>query len=166
MKKKQSKESEKQKENINELLEKEIKLKEEYLDNLKRLKAEFENYQKRTDKEKIEFIRSAKEDLIIDLLEILDSFERALEDCKDDEFSKGIQLIFKKLKSLIENEGVKEIEKLEEFNPEKHEILTTDKGERGKILEEFQKGYTLHGKVIRPSKVKVGNGAENETDSN
>ena len=98
MKKKQSKESEKQKENINELLEKEIKLKEEYLDNLKRLKAEFENYQKRTDKEKIEFIRYAKEDLIIDLLEILDSFERALEDCKDDEFSKGIQLIFKKLK--------------------------------------------------------------------
>ena len=155
----------KPKEDIQKLLEEETKLKEEYLDNLKRLKAEFENYQKRIDKEKIDFIKYAKEDLVINLLEILDNFERALSNCKDDEFSKGVSLIFKQLKELLEKEGVKEIEKLENFDPEKHEVLLTDEGEEGKVLEELQRGYTLHNRIIRPAKVKVGKGVKNETDS-
>ena len=155
----------KPKEDIQKLLEEETKLKEEYLDNLKRLKAEFENYQKRIDREKIEFIKYAKEDLILNLLEILDNFERALCNCKDDEFSKGINLIFKQLKDLLEKEGIKEIEKLEKFDPEKHEALIAEKGEEGKILEELQKGYILHNKIIRPAKVKVGRGEKNEINT-
>jgi len=154
------------KKSTKKLLEEETKLKEEYLDNLKRLKAEFQNYQNRIDKEKTDFIKFAKEDLILNLLDILDNFKRALKDCKDDEFSKGVSLIFKQLNQLLEKEGVKEIEKEENFDPEKHEILITEKGEKGKILEEIQKGYTLHDKVIRPAKVKVGKGDENEINSN
>ena len=81
---------EKPKENIKKLLEEETKLKEEYLDHLRRLKAEFENYQKRIDKERIEIIKFAKEDLIINLLEILDNFEKAL---KNKDNKEGIELI-------------------------------------------------------------------------
>lgn len=143
--------------NIKKLLEEETKLKQEYLDHLQRLQAEFQNYQKRIDQEKIEFIKYAKQDLILKLLTILDNFERALPNKNNEEFSKGIELIFKQLKETLEKEGVKEI-KESYFNPEKHEVISTDEGEENRILEEFEKGYLLHNKVIRTSKVKVGKG--------
>ena len=152
---------EKPKENIKKLLEEETKLKEEYLDHLRRLKAEFENYQKRIDKERIEIIKFAKEDLIINLLEILDNFEKAL---KNKDNKEGIELIYKQLKETIEKEGVMEI-KENTFNPEKHEVILVEEGEENKILEEFQKGYTLHNKTIRTAKVKVGKGGKNETNT-
>ncbi len=138
-------------ENFEELLEKEKKLKEEFINDLKRLQAEFENYRKRIEKEKIEFMKYAKQDLLLKLLEILDNFERALKNTKDD----GIHLIFKQLKSALEKEGIKEIKETH-FNPEKHEAISVDKGGENEILEEFEKGYMLHDKVIRTSKVKVG----------
>ena len=141
----------KQEENIKELLEQETKLKEEFLNDLKRLQAEFENYQKRINKERIDFMKYAKEDLLLKLLEILDNFEKALKNTSDE----GVHLIFKKLKSTLEKEGIKEINETH-FNPEKHEVISMEEGEENKILEEFEKGYILHDKVIRTSKVKVG----------
>jgi len=147
-------------ENIKELLEQEKKLKEEFLNDLKRLQAEFENYKKRIEKERLEFIKYAKHDLILKLLEILDNFERSLKNNKDN----GIELIFKQLKKTLEKEGVKEINE-QHFNPEKHEVISIGEGEENKILEEFQKGYMLHDKIIRTSKVKVGKGGKNESKS-
>lgn len=150
-----------------ECLEKELnqskKLAEEYLNDLQRLKAEFENYQKRIDKEKNEFMKFASEKLILKLLNILDDFERALENKPDDEFSKGVELILKNLKKVLEDEGVKSLQ-AKTFDPYKHEAIAHEEGEQDKILEEFQKGYSLHDKIIRPTKVKVGinGGKKNE----
>ena len=145
-------------EELQKQLEEETKLKEEYLNDLKRITAEFQNYQKRIEQEKIEFLKYSKKDLIIKLLDILDNFERALSN-KDnnEEFIKGIELIHKQLKETLEKEKVKRIEETH-FNPEKHEIISVEEGEENKILEEYQKGYSLHDKTVRPSKVKVGKG--------
>jgi len=131
------------------------KLAEDYLNDLQRLKAEFENYQKRIDKEKTEFMKFASEKLILKLLMVLDDFERALENKPNDEFSKGMELILKNFKNVLEKEGVKVIE-AKTFDPYKHEAIAHEEGEENKILEEFQKGYALHDKIIRPTKVKVG----------
>ena len=129
----------------------------EYLDNLQRLQAEFENYQKRTEIEKQNLIKYSKKDLILNLLDILDNFERAI---KNKDNQEGIKLIYKQLKETLEKEGIKQIEE-DTFNPEKHEVISTGEGEENKILEEFQKGYTLHDKTIRTAKVKVGKGGKN-----
>jgi len=145
-------------EELQKQLEEETKLKEEYLNDLKRITAEFQNYQKRIEQEKIEFLKYSKKDLIIKLLDILDNFERALLN-KDnhEEFLKGIELTYKQLKEILEKEKVKKIEETH-FNPEKHEIISVEEGEENKILEEYQKGYSLYDKTVRPSKVKVGKG--------
>src|SRR3989344_5730368 len=145
-------------EELKKQLEEETKLKEEYLNDLKRITAEFQNYQKRIEQEKIEFLKYSKKDLIIKLLDILDNFERALLN-KDnhEEFLKGIELTYKQLKEILEKEKVKKIEETH-FNPEKHEIISVEEGEENKILEEYQKGYSLYDKTVRPSKVKVGKG--------
>lgn len=142
--------------------EKKYKKKKDYLDDLQRLQAEFENYQKRTEKEKQDFIKYSKQDLILKLLDILDNFERALTS-KDNQ--EGINLIYKQLKETLEKEDVKQI-KEDTFNPGKHEVISTEEGEENKILEVFQKGYTLHDKTIRTSKVKVGKGVKNESKPN
>ena len=145
-------------EELQKQLEEETRLKEEYLNDLKRITAEFQNYQKRIEQEKIEFLKYSKKDLIIKLLDILDNFERALLN-KDnhEEFLKGIELTYKQLKEILEKEKVKKIEETH-FNPEKHEIISVEEGEENKILEEYQKGYSLYDKTVRPSKVKVGKG--------
>jgi len=148
-------------ESLQRLLEQETKMKEEFLNDLKRLQAEFENYRKRIGKERMEFMKYAKEDLLLRLLEILDNFERALKNTKDE----GIHLILKQLKSTLEKEGIKEINETH-FNPEKHEVISTEEGEENKIIEEFQRGYMLYDKVIRTSKVKVGKGGKNEGKPN
>lgn len=152
-----------QEEILKKQLEEETKLKEEYLDHLQRVQAEFQNYQKRIVQEKLEFIKYAKSDLILKLLEIIDNFERALKNKESkEEFYKGVELILKQLKLTLEKEGVKEI-KEDYFDFDKHEVIATESGEENKILEEFQKGYMLHEKVIRTSKVKVGKGGKNES---
>ena len=145
-------------EELQKQLEEETRLKEEYLNDLKRITAEFQNYQKRIEQERIEFLKYSKKDLIIKLLDILDNFERALLN-KDnhEEFLKGIELTYKQLKEILEKEKVKKIEETH-FNPEKHEIISVEEGEENKILEEYQKGYSLYDKTVRPSKVKVGKG--------
>jgi len=139
----------------------------EYEDQLKRLQAEFENYQKRVAKEQKEFACFANEKLIAELLTIMDDFEKALENVKD----KGIKMIYDKLSKLLSDHGVKPIKsKGEKFDTFKHEVLCTEEGDdEDVVVEEIQKGYEMNGKVIRYAKVKitkakksVGGGTENE----
>lgn len=126
----------------------------DYIDQLKRLQAEFENYQKRVAKEQKDFVCFANEKLIAELLTIMDDFEKALSNVKD----KGIQMIYDKLSRLLESQGVKPIKaKGEKFDTFKHEVLCTQEsdGEEDMVVEEIQKGYEMNGKVIRYAKVKI-----------
>tara|TARA_Y100000310_G_C20645628_1_gene796372 strand:+ start:952 stop:1452 length:501 start_codon:yes stop_codon:yes gene_type:complete len=129
------------------------------IEDLQRLQAEFENYKKRTEKEKLEFIKYAKEEFIKNLLPVLDSFEQALKNKdKQEEFIKGIELIFSQFHSILEQEGLRSITTSnEKFDPYKHEVLLQEKSdtEEGIILEDLQKGYMLNNRVIRHSKVKI-----------
>jgi len=142
---------------------------DEYLDKLLRIQADFDNYKKRLDRDKTEFVKFANEGIIIDILKILDDFERAKEAGKSkhdfDVLYKGIEMIHKDMKEFLEKYGVKEIKANgKPFNPHEHEAMmqeeTTEHPE-DHVVEEFQKGYTLNGRIIRPSKVKVSKKSQN-----
>jgi molecular chaperone GrpE len=125
---------------------------------LQRIQADFENYKKRVEKESKEFVKIAAKDFVVKLLPILDNFELALKNNENnDEFVKGIELIFSQLYSTLEQEGLKKIEaKGKKFDPYKHEALLQEEAdEDGIVLEELQKGYELNGIVIRHTKVKI-----------
>ena len=147
-------------------LDEETKLKEEYLDHLQRLQAEFENYKKRIDRENAEFVKYAKAELVYKLLPLLDTFEIALKNTSDKEkFVKGIEIVYAQLFSTLESEGLKPINTVgKKFDPYLHEALLKVESEQpeGMILEEFQKGFTLHGEVIRHAKVKISSGKKTE----
>ncbi len=136
---------------------------DEYFDRLLRIQADFDNYKKRLEREKIEFIKFANTELIVEILNIMDDFERAVEAGKTkhdfDILHKGVEMIWKDLKEFLKQKGLEEIEaKGKPFNPHEHEAmmqLETDEHPDGHIVEEFQKGYILNGRVIRPAKVKV-----------
>jgi molecular chaperone GrpE len=138
--------------------EKEEKL-QELTDTLQHLQAEFENYKKRIEKENCEFIKIANEDLITALLPIIDNFELALKSCRvQDNFSKGMELIYSQLVDSLRSQGLKYIDCIGKiFDPYYHEVLITEESgeEPNTIIEELQKGYLLHDKVIRHSKVKI-----------
>jgi len=125
----------------------------EYLETLQRLQAEFDNFRKRTEKEKIEIIKNAEESLITELLDIIDDLELSLKYSKDE----GIKMIYSELYSLLEKRGLRKIDSQGKFNPKYHVALMQQeaKGEENMILEELQKGYLLNDKVIRVSKVKI-----------
>lgn len=124
----------------------------ELLDRLRRLQAEFENFRKRTDRERQEFLKSANKNLIFKLLGVLDNFELAMQHNDD----KGVKMIYSELYSIMEREGLSVIADEKKFNPEFHEVLIQEDGEEdGIIIETLQKGYKLNDKVIRASKVKV-----------
>ncbi|MCB4798929.1 nucleotide exchange factor GrpE [Neotamlana laminarinivorans] len=131
-----------------------------------RLFAEFENYKKRTSKERIELFSTASEGVMKTLLPILDDFERALthieEDKEAEELRKGVLLIYQKMVNTLEQKGLKAIavEKGEVFNADNHEAVTqipapTD-DLKGKIIDVIEKGYKLGEKVIRFPKVVIG----------
>lgn len=126
---------------------------------LQRVQADFENYKKRTEKEKEAFKGFACESVITKLLPFLDSFELALKNQENkEEFIKGVELIYAQLWDMLEKEGVERIEaENKPFNPELHEALLSEQSdkEENTVLEELQKGYTMNGRVIRPTKVKV-----------
>jgi len=130
----------------------------EYLERLQRLQAEFENYQKRVAKERIENLINANAKLITELLPILDDFELSLEHNKDE----GVVLIYESLRNLLKEQGLEEIDNTKSFNPEIHEALIYEEGEDNKILGVIQKGYTLNGKLLRASKVKISKVRENQ----
>jgi molecular chaperone GrpE len=131
-----------------------------------RLFAEFENYKKRTSRERIELFSTASEDVMKILLPVLDDFERALahieEDKEAEELRKGVLLIYQKLVNSLEQKGLKPIviEKGDAFNADDHEAITqipapTD-DLKGKIIDVVEKGYKLGDKIIRFPKVVIG----------
>ncbi len=139
------------------------KLAETYLEQLKYLQADFENYKKRVLKEREEFVNTANENLIKELLTIFDDFERSLVLIKNKDDLKGLELIYENFLKILKNFDLKRIEAVgKKFDPYYHEVLLKENSdkEEGIILEEFQKGYLLNGKVIRHSKVKVSGGEE------
>ncbi len=148
-----------EKENLQKQLSEKDKKLEEMTDTLKRLQAEFENYKKRIDKEKIEFVKYAHADVIESMLPVLDSFEIALKNTNDKEkFVEGIKMIYAQFYSILEAEGLKPIKATgEKFDPYKHEVLMKEESDKPEetILEEFQKGYMLNDRVLRHSKVKI-----------
>lgn len=145
-------------------LQREIQEKEEkageYLEMLRRLQAEFENYKKRVEREQADYCEQANAQLVLKLLPVLDNFERALTcETDGDSFKKGMKMIFSQMMSILDAEGLSSVEALgTEFDPYYHECVLTEKGdyEEDAIIEEFEKGYLFRNKVLRPSKVKVG----------
>lgn len=132
-----------------------------------RLFAEFENFKKRSVRERLELISIANQDTIIPLLSILDDFDRALASINNDiknleHQHSGFLLIHQKLKKILEQKGLKEMEtnKLDEFNSELHEAIahvdSTDNNSKNKIIDVIEKGYYLNAKLIRHAKVVVG----------
>jgi molecular chaperone GrpE len=145
------------------VLRDELAKKDDNQDKLLRLQAEFDNFRKRSIKERQEFIKYANEGLIIELVGMLDNFERSIKaaDQKQDFrlLHQGVDMISKQLHKLLEEKGLKKISSLgEKFDPNKHEAMeavVSDEAEEGQILEEFQPGYMLNERVIRPAMVKV-----------
>lgn len=136
---------------------------EEWKDKYIRLYAEFENYKKRTLKEKAELILNGSEITITAVLPILDDFERAIADKTEDAgaIKEGFELIFKKFIKTLEGLGVSKIETQDaDFNVDYHEAIAMVPGmgdeKKGKIIDCVQTGYTLNDKVIRHAKVAVG----------
>jgi molecular chaperone GrpE len=137
-------------------------LKDKYL----RLFAEFDNYKKRTVKERLELMRTAAQETILAILPVLDDFDRAkkLADEPDSKevFSEGANIVYHKLYAVLKNKGLEPMETHhQDFDPEFHEALTeipapTD-ALKGKIIDTIEKGYKLGDKIIRYAKVVVGN---------
>ena len=127
-----------------------------------RLMADFQNFKRRTEKEKSDIYAFANEKIICELLNVIDNFERALAAGNaDDSFYKGMEMILKQLLGVVEKAGASEIAALgEDFDPNFHNAVMTEDSteyESGKVTEVLQKGYILNNKVIRPSMVKVAN---------
>ncbi|ALS21283.1 MULTISPECIES: nucleotide exchange factor GrpE [Paenibacillus] len=148
---------------VNQELEELRKQVEDHQQRLLRAQADFDNYRRRTMKEKEEFAKYASLKLIEQLLPVVDNFERALAASKDnkdyDALAKGIEMIFRQLDGVLANEGLKPMEAVgTPFNPEYHQAIMqveSEEHEEGIVVEEVQKGYMLKDKVLRPAMVKV-----------
>jgi molecular chaperone GrpE len=140
---------------------------EGYLANWQRAQADFINYKRRVEQEKEEISKFANSVLMLNLLPILDDLERAFASIPPRlarvTWVDGISLIERKLQASLEALGLSQIKAVgEPFDPQLHEAAMHGKGKEGIVIEELQKGYKLHDRVIRPSMVVVGNGEEEE----
>ncbi len=132
-------------------------------DQLQRKQAEFDNYRKRVDRERSEFYQHGRREVLLEMLSVLDNFERAMMSAaiNDDSaaFRQGVELIYKQFKDTLTKFGIQPIEAVGQlFDPHLHEAVTieqTDDHEANTILAEFQKGYKLGNHLLRPSQVKV-----------
>lgn len=148
---------------LKERLAKSEEQSKELEDRLLRLAAEFDNYKKRMAKEFGYLIKNANENLIFQLLDTLDNFQRALDSAKTSDdyesFHKGVKLIYNHMKEILTKEGLKEIEALgKPFDPNFHEAVTqaeSDKYDEGIVMNEINKGYMLNDRLLRASKVVV-----------
>ena len=135
----------------------------EFKDKWMRATADYKNFKRRADTERAELIRSASAGVLLKLLPIVDDFDRAEAnipaEIADSAWWGGTRLIAQKLRALLESEGVKPIEALgADFDPHLHDaVLYEDaEGQDGKVIEDLQKGYRLHDRILRPTMVKVG----------
>ncbi len=136
-------------------------LKDKYL----RLYAEFDNYKKRTIREKLDMMRTAAQDTLSSMLPVLDDFDRARKNAgaasSSEPFSEGVELVYQKLYTLLQSKGLRPMESDgADFDPELHEAITeipAPTGElKGKVVDTIEKGYYLHDKIIRHAKVVIG----------
>jgi len=147
---------------LNALKEKAAKV-DECVDKMLRLQADYENRKKRQDKEKIDFLKFANENLIMELLRVMDDFERAIDSAKNSNDAKmllqGIEMVRHDFQDIMEENGLKVIDpKDQPFDPEKHEAIEhieDDGHPANTVLEVMRKGYELNGKILRPAAVKV-----------
>lgn len=137
----------------------------EQKDKFIRLYADFDNYKRRSSKERVEYMQTAGRDVIQSLLEVMDDCDRAEKQLQksDDlhQIREGVMLVFNKLRNTLTSKGLKEMKSIgEEFNVDLHEAITEipvpDENMKGKVVDEVEKGYTLNDKIIRFSKVVVG----------
>ncbi len=153
-------------------LEQERKRAEEYLDNWRRAAAEFANYRRRVEKERGEYTQYANAAILAKLLDVMDGFDAAFkaipEKFHGEPWVEGIRLVEQKLARVLETEGVKPIEAQgKDFNPNFHEAMyyePTPGEPEGRVTGEFQRGYMLGDRVLRPSRVKVAKGEGNNQD--
>ena len=127
-----------------------------------RLAADFQNYKRRVEKEKSDIYQYANEKIALDIIEVRDNFERALahsSECSDKQFAEGVSMIYKQLKTVLDKNNIIAIEdEGHEFDPNFHNAVMVEENpdfDSGIVIQSMQKGYTLNGKVIRPSMVKV-----------
>jgi molecular chaperone GrpE len=154
-------------EDLETALSEEKKKAAEFLASWQRAQADFINYKRRIEQERQDFNNFANANLILGLLPALDDMERALnaipEKYTDDDWVEGIRLVERKFRTILEGQGVKPIKALgESFDPHFHEAMRQEKGKEGIVLEELQKGYMLRDKLLRPARVVVGTGPEED----
>ena len=158
-----------------EMLEEKSACVAEYEDLLKRKQADFENYKKRAQKEAQDFKKYANAEIVLDVLSMLDDFERAIESTESskdfDALHGGILLVEKQIRNTLESKhGVKAIDALgKEFDPTVHDAIMMEESEIHEediVIEDFQKGYLMHDRVLRPSKVKVAKAVSPASDEN
>jgi molecular chaperone GrpE len=155
-------------ETLQQALAEEKEKAEKYLANWQRSQADSANYKKRNEQEKEEVIEFANSVLTCNLLPIMDDLERAFAsvpaELDESNWTEGIRLIYNKLKTTLEAQGLTEIKaRGEPFDPRLHEAVMQQEGEEGMVVEETQKGYKFKERVIRPSLVIVGKGNERGT---
>jgi molecular chaperone GrpE len=138
---------------------------EEMNDKYLRLYSEFDNYRKRTSKERVDILKTASQDIMVELLPVLDDFDRAIQSMNEndaqEESVKGVELIFNKLSGLLKQKGLQPMEAMgQKFDTDFHEAITQipapSKKQVGKVVDVIQKGYLLNGKIIRFAKVVIG----------
>ena len=156
-------------EELKQVLVEEKEKAENYLANWQRAQADFVNYKRRSEQDKEELSKFANLALMLGFLPVLDDLERALASIPPElaevSWVDGIKLIEHKLRAGLEVQGLSPVEALgKPFDPHLHEAIRQDKGKEGIVIEEVQKGYKFHDRVIRPSKVVVGNGEEVEVE--
>ncbi len=155
---------------IEERLKKAEEETQRYLDNWRRAEADLQNVKRRAEQERTESARYAGASLIINILPIVDDFERAFQSL-DSHVSgmtwfDGVRLIYRKLLALLESAGVQPIKaEGETFDPKFHEAVAHAEGEENKVISEVQRGYLLHDRVLRPAMVVVGKGGEGEKET-
>ena len=153
-------ESKQQIEELEERLAKAEQERDEYLADLQRVAADFENYRKRVARDQENLVARAHERLVKELLPVLDDLERALEAAAEHEEAKledGVRLVHRELEEALAREGLVEIETNGKFDPHKHEALLTQPSDEdeGAIIEVLQKGYRLGDRVLRPARVVI-----------
>ena len=154
---------------LNQALAEEKAKAEGYLANWQRAQADFINYKRRSEQEREEIGKFANSMLMLSLLPVLDDLERAFASIPPRQaklsWVDGIRLIWRKLQTSLEAQGLSQIKaEGEPFDPSLHEAAMQGKGKEGMVVKELQKGYKLHDRVIRPTKVVVGNGEEEEKE--
>jgi molecular chaperone GrpE len=136
------------------------KERDEYLDALQRLKAEFDNYRKRVAREEAVLASRASERLVKELVPVLDDLERAM--AHEGDIDEGVKLIHRSLAAALAKEGLKEIETNGRFDPHTQEALLSQpsEAEEGTVIQVLQKGYTLGDRVLRPARVVISQGSD------